>query len=79
MSFWQLVHQIMLVIVARYWIEKIAGVPVNVEVASEYRYRQPASSHLSHAIAISQSGESLDTLMAMRYAQEQGPQAPLVL
>ena len=44
-------------IVGRYWIEKIAGVPVSVEVASEYRYRQPASSHLSHAIAISQSGE----------------------
>ena len=59
-------------IVGRYWIEKIAGVPVSVEVASEYRYRQPASSHLSHAIAISQSGESLDTLMALRYGAEQG-------
>ena len=59
-------------IVGRYWIEKLTGVPVCVEVASEYRYRQPASSHLSHAIAISQSGESLDTLMALRYASEQG-------
>lgn len=59
-------------IVGRYWIEKLTGVPVSVEVASEYRYRQPASSHLSHAIAISQSGESLDTLMALRYASEQG-------
>ena len=58
--------------VARYWIERLAGVPVSVEVASEYRYRQPASSHLSHAVAISQSGESLDTLMALRYASEQG-------
>ena len=58
--------------VARYWIEKLAKVPVSVEVASEYRYRTPASSHLSHAIAISQSGESLDTLMALRYASEQG-------
>ena len=58
--------------VARYWIEKLAHVPVTVEVASEYRYRTPASSHLSHAIAISQSGESLDTLMALRYASEQG-------
>ena len=58
--------------VARYWIERLAGVPVTVEVASEYRYRAPVSSHLTHAIAISQSGESLDTLMAMRYAQEQG-------
>ena len=58
--------------VARYWIEKLAGVPVTVEVASEYRYRSPVSSHLSHAIAISQSGESLDTLMALRFAAEQG-------
>ena len=58
--------------VARYWIERLTGVPVSVEVASEYRYRQPASSHLSHAVAISQSGESLDTLMALRYASEQG-------
>ena len=58
--------------VGRYWIERLTGVPVNVEVASEYRYRQPASSHLSHAIAISQSGESLDTLMALRFAAEQG-------
>ncbi|MGC6518112.1 MAG: glutamine--fructose-6-phosphate transaminase (isomerizing) [Candidatus Puniceispirillaceae bacterium] len=58
--------------VGRYWIEKIAHVPVTIEVASEYRYRQPATSHLSHAIAISQSGESLDTLMALRYAADQG-------
>ena len=58
--------------VARYWIEKIANIPVCVEVASEYRYRTPAVSHLSHAVAISQSGESLDTLMALRYASEQG-------
>ena len=46
--------------------------PATVEVASEYRYRAPVTSHLSHAIAISQSGESLDTLMALRHAQEQG-------
>ena len=59
-------------LVGRYWIEKYAGVHVTVEVASEYRYRAPVTSHLSHAIAISQSGESLDTLMALRHAQEQG-------
>ena len=59
-------------LVGRYWIEKLANVPVSVEVASEYRYRSPVTSHLSHAIAISQSGESLDTLMAMRHASEQG-------
>ncbi|MGC6530665.1 MAG: glutamine--fructose-6-phosphate transaminase (isomerizing) [Candidatus Puniceispirillaceae bacterium] len=60
--------------VGRYWIEKLAGVPVIVEVASEYRYRSPVTSHISHAVAISQSGESLDTLMAMRHAAENGLQ-----
>ena len=59
-------------LVGRYWIEKLSGVPVTVEVASEYRYRAPVTSHLSYAIAISQSGESLDTLMALRHAQDEG-------
>ncbi len=55
-------------LVARYWIEGLARVPVTCEIASEYRYRKPVTSSFSMAIAISQSGESLDTLMAMRYA-----------
>ena len=55
--------------VARYWIETLAKVPVVCEVASEYRYRHPVTSAYSTALAISQSGESLDTLMAMRHAQ----------
>ncbi len=54
--------------VARYWIESLARVPVACEVASEYHYRQPATSPYNTAIAVSQSGESLDTLMAMRHA-----------
>jgi glucosamine--fructose-6-phosphate aminotransferase (isomerizing) len=54
--------------IARYWIESLAGVPVACEVASEYHYRQPATGPFSTALAISQSGESLDTLMAMRHA-----------
>ncbi len=54
--------------IARYWIESLAGVPVACEVASEYHYRQPATSPYNTAIAVSQSGESLDTLMAMRHA-----------
>jgi glucosamine--fructose-6-phosphate aminotransferase (isomerizing) len=54
--------------IARYWIESLAGVPVACEVASEYHYRQPATSPYNMAIAVSQSGESLDTLMAMRHA-----------
>jgi glucosamine--fructose-6-phosphate aminotransferase (isomerizing) len=56
--------------VARYWIEGLARVPVTCEIASEYRYRKPVTSSFSTAIAISQSGESLDTLMAMRHASE---------
>ena len=58
--------------IGRYWIEKLAGVPVSCEVASEYRYRHPVALEGATAIAISQSGESLDTLMAMRHASEQG-------
>ena len=58
--------------IGRYWIEKLAGVPVACEVASEYRYRHPVALPGATAIAISQSGESLDTLMAMRHAAEQG-------
>ena len=56
--------------IARYWIESLASVPVACEVASEYQYRQPATSPYNTAIAVSQSGESLDTLMAMRHAAE---------
>ena len=58
--------------VARYWIEALARVPVTCEIASEYRYRKPVTGAFSCAIAISQSGESLDTLMAMRHAGEAG-------
>ena len=58
--------------VARYWIETLAKVPVVCEVASEYRYRNPVTSAYSTALAISQSGESLDTLMAMRHASCRG-------
>ena len=58
--------------IGRYWIEKLAGIPVSCEIASEYRYRHPVAVAGGTAIAISQSGESLDTLMAMRHAAEQG-------
>ncbi len=58
--------------IGRYWLEGLAGIPVSVETASEYRYR--SSAHLTGGaiIAISQSGESLDTLMALRHAREKG-------
>ena len=55
--------------VGKYWIEKFSSIPVNVELSSEYRYRSPASAMYSCMIVISQSGESIDTLMAMREAK----------
>ena len=56
--------------VGKYWIEKLCRIPVNVDLASEYRYRNPVSTNFSTMIVISQSGESIDTLMAMREAKK---------
>jgi len=58
--------------IGKYWIEKIADIPVIVDLASEYRYRKPSVYGQSSMIVISQSGESLDTLMALRYAKDLG-------
>ncbi|MGB0310732.1 MAG: glutamine--fructose-6-phosphate transaminase (isomerizing) [Candidatus Puniceispirillaceae bacterium] len=58
--------------IGRYWLEGLAGIPVSVETASEYRYRAPAHLAGGAVVAISQSGESLDTLMALRHAKEMG-------
>ncbi len=57
---------------ARYWLEQIAGLPCNADIASEFRYRQPALSPDTLAVFISQSGETADTLAALRYCKEQG-------
>ena len=57
---------------AKYLFEKIAGLPTDVEVASEFRYRDPAVSKDTLAIGISQSGETADTLAALRWCKEQG-------
>ena len=59
-------------LVAKYAIEKWAGIPVEVELASEFRYRDPIVDSESLVIAISQSGETMDTLMALRHAKEYG-------
>ncbi len=59
-------------LIGRYAIEEWARIPVEVEIASEYRYRNPIVSPDDLVIGISQSGETLDTLMAMRTAQAQG-------
>jgi glucosamine--fructose-6-phosphate aminotransferase (isomerizing) len=58
--------------VARYWMEQIARVPTSIEIASEFRYRKPIMPENGLAIFISQSGETADTLAAMRYAQSVG-------
>ncbi|QOC23427.1 glutamine--fructose-6-phosphate transaminase (isomerizing) [Wenzhouxiangella sp. AB-CW3] len=59
-------------LVARYWLEAIAGIPVNVEVASEYRYRKPVAPRNTLFVGISQSGETADTLAALRFAKQAG-------
>lgn len=58
--------------VARNWFEGLAGIPCNVEVASEFRYRHPVAAADALVVAISQSGETADTLAAVRGAREGG-------
>jgi glucosamine--fructose-6-phosphate aminotransferase (isomerizing) len=58
--------------VAKYWFERLGRVPVEVDVASEFRYREAPLRKGDLAIFISQSGETADTLAALRYAKEQG-------
>ena len=59
-------------LVGKYWIEQLADIPVNIDLASEYRYRRPSTFGQSSMIVISQSGESLDTLMALRHGKKLG-------
>src|SRR3989442_8030512 len=58
--------------VAKYWFERLARVPVELDVASEFRYREAPLRKGDLAIFISQSGETADTLAALRYAKSQG-------
>jgi glucosamine--fructose-6-phosphate aminotransferase (isomerizing) len=58
--------------VARYWIEELADIPCQVEIASEFRYRKVAHSKKSLFVTLSQSGETADTLAALRKAKESG-------
>ncbi len=58
--------------VAKYWFEQAAGLAVDVDIASEFRYRKPVLSPKSLFIAVSQSGETADTLAALRYCKEAG-------
>ena len=56
---------------AKYWFEDLVGIPVEVDVASEFRYREPPMTPNGVALFISQSGETVDTLAALRYARAQ--------
>ena len=64
---------------ARYWLEAIAGVPCNVEIASEYRYRTSVANPRQLIVAISQSGETADTLAALRHAKSLGQTKTLAI
>jgi len=57
---------------AKYWLESIAGIPTQVEVASEYRYRSSVPNPKTLVVTITQSGETADTLAALRHAQSLG-------
>ncbi len=61
-------------LVAEYWWEPLLGLPVTAEIASEFRYKNPAVGKNTLVVAISQSGETVDTLMAVRGAKERGAQ-----
>jgi glucosamine--fructose-6-phosphate aminotransferase (isomerizing) len=65
--------------VARYWIESVAGIACNVEIASEYRYRDVITRPQTLVIAISQSGETADTLAALSAARERGHRTSLCI
>ena len=65
--------------VGKYLIEKLADLPVDIEIASEFRYREPALRPGSLAIAMSQSGETADTLAALRLCQQKGMKTAAVV
>src|SRR5690606_4695873 len=64
---------------ARYWIESVAGIPVNVEIASEYRYRTSVPDPRTLVVTISQSGETADTLAALKHARGLGMENTLTI
>ena len=66
-------------LVARFWIEELAGIPCHVEIASEYRYRASVPDPKSLVVVVSQSGETADSLSALKHAQSLGQQATLAI
>jgi glucosamine--fructose-6-phosphate aminotransferase (isomerizing) len=65
--------------VAKYWLEDIAGIPTQVEIASEYRYRRTVPNPKTLIVVVSQSGETADTLAALRHAKSLGHQYTLAI
>ena len=65
--------------VARYWLESIAGIPTTVEIASEYRYRDSVPNPRMLVVTITQSGETADTLAALKHARALGMQTTLTI
>ena len=66
-------------LVAKYWFEKFARVPVDIDVASEFRYREPVLEPGGLALFISQSGETADTLAALRHCRTEGQKIAVVV
>jgi glutamine---fructose-6-phosphate transaminase (isomerizing) len=66
-------------LVARYWLESLAGIPCTVEIASEYRYRESVPNPRTLVVAISQSGETADTLAALQHAKGLGQKHSLAI
>ncbi|MEA3047230.1 MAG: hypothetical protein QOJ53_1562, partial [Sphingomonadales bacterium] len=65
--------------VAKYWLERFARVPCELDIASEFRYRDPVLEPGGLALFISQSGETADTLAALRHARAQGQKIAVVV
>jgi len=65
--------------VAKYWFEQIARLPADIDIASEFRYRDPVLSPASMAVFVSQSGETADTLAALRHVKERVAQVTAVV
>ena len=66
-------------LVARHWIEQLAGLPCSVEIASEYRYRTSVPDPKALVVVVSQSGETADTLSALKHAQSLGHEVTLAV
>jgi glucosamine--fructose-6-phosphate aminotransferase (isomerizing) len=66
-------------LVARYWLESVAGIPCSVEIASEYRYRESVPNPRTLVVVISQSGETADTIAALHHAKSLGQRHSLAI